>query len=506
MATSGAVIVDIQAKHSKFSKGVSTAQKDFKQFQKTVKSGVELFALVEGFGRVKEAVSSVNPQLGQTFKNVEDLVMISKAFGTVWGPIGAGVGAAVSLITSSYQSYMQDMAKLTAAEKEHKTIVEQVAKAYDKLRGLKNPYSESDITKQYDSLIEQLEASAAKLKDAEGKIGDDISNMGKLSIWANAKLDFDNPALERYISNPKKQNRLQQTIVAEALEEARKARQDAIISAVQAYATDTTATDLEKQIAKQEEGFLKLVAGMKDSDKYHKFTRFLPSDDGEEAARILMGFDEGPAELKAAAKAYLDSISQLKVQGALDLVGDDVQRLQQVETIVDDLYAKLRTTGIDEKQLQLLDLKNLGASPEQIQQVNDLLDQIASKERANQLKIAGEALADSLQTPVEQYKERLAELDELLEANAISQETYARAVKQAEDTMQGTARSAFALQDAGTVVRRFDFAMVQSPTKPSDPMQRMLSVEQQQLAQSQRQTKALERLSKGGLEVMSIAG
>jgi hypothetical protein len=512
MATVGAVIVDIQAKHSKFSKGVSTAQKDFKKFQKTVKSGVELFALVEGFGRVREAVSSVNPQLGQMFKHVENLVMITKSFGTAFGAAGVPIGAGVALITSAYQSYMQDLKRIQAEEEAHLKLIDKLADTYRRLAAITNPFGESTITAGTTAIVSQLQSQLAALQAQGAKIGDDYTYLGMAVAGYGKKLGLKDRDFADEIKSGFERNVIAMDAVRDAIQQAKTTQQQLIRRSVVEYARD--ADEATKKLEEVESKFLDVIAAAKQSKEYGFLLDGMTPERGAGAdiAEAIINRPHSGSKndqaLVAAAERYLKTLKETRAELNKQAIADSplIQQMKQVESFIMSTQDNLAQMDMSDKQLKLLDLKELGASKSQIKMASDLLDQIASKERANQLKTAGEQLAESLQTPVEQYKDRLAELDEMLEANAISQETYARAVKQAEDNMQGTARSAFALQDAGTVVRRFDFAMVQSPTKPSDPMQRMLSVEQQQLAQSQRQTKALERLSKGGLEVMSIAG
>lgn len=60
----------------------------------------------------------------------------------------------------------------------------------------------------------------------------------------------------------------------------------------------------------------------------------------------------------------------------------------------------------------------------------------AAAKAREELEKRGSTLTDSLRTPIEMYKEKLAEFDELLNEGAISYETYERAVEKATDELK----------------------------------------------------------------------
>ena len=57
------------------------------------------------------------------------------------------------------------------------------------------------------------------------------------------------------------------------------------------------------------------------------------------------------------------------------------------------------------------------------------------EEERNELMKRGEQITREVMTPLEKYKERIEELKELLEAGAITQETFDRAMKKAQETL-----------------------------------------------------------------------
>ena len=66
----------------------------------------------------------------------------------------------------------------------------------------------------------------------------------------------------------------------------------------------------------------------------------------------------------------------------------------------------------------------------------------------NQKMEAGRQLTESLRTPAEAYKDRLAEIKDLLQSGAINQETYNRALSQADTDLQNAGKSSDLLTSA----------------------------------------------------------
>ena len=73
---------------------------------------------------------------------------------------------------------------------------------------------------------------------------------------------------------------------------------------------------------------------------------------------------------------------------------------------------------------------------EAIRETTQALERLKEAEEARQkLMEKGEQITRDVMTPLEKYKERIDELKELLEAGAITQETFDRAMKKAQETL-----------------------------------------------------------------------
>jgi len=106
------------------------------------------------------------------------------------------------------------------------------------------------------------------------------------------------------------------------------------------------------------------------------------------------------------------------------------------------------TFGMATKEVALYHLKMQGATEEQLKQATVILDAIGVKEadadaqkKMNDLIDEGKSLTKSLMTGTEQYAATVGNLDVLLKAGAITQETYNRGIEKAKDDLEGLANT-----------------------------------------------------------------
>jgi hypothetical protein len=84
----------------------------------------------------------------------------------------------------------------------------------------------------------------------------------------------------------------------------------------------------------------------------------------------------------------------------------------------------------------------------------DLFDEREAGEQANRIREEGQRIFEDTRTPAERYRATIARLNELLDAGTISQDTFARAVQQAQDDYSGAGDAARDLETAGTDAAR----------------------------------------------------
>ena len=130
------------------------------------------------------------------------------------------------------------------------------------------------------------------------------------------------------------------------------------------------------------------------------------------------------------------------------------RRAQANERVAESLGFELEALRKTERQ-RFVDvaLRRLSAeaNPEQRKEVEQLAgalfdeqekikDTNKARERENQLRAEGKALTDQVRTAEEAYADEIERLNELLDADAIDKETFARASEQADDRMLRSSR------------------------------------------------------------------
>ncbi len=117
----------------------------------------------------------------------------------------------------------------------------------------------------------------------------------------------------------------------------------------------------------------------------------------------------------------------------------DEKAFLEAQKVVDDLDDKLKELGLTARQLSIkeaVDALPDTASPALIAQVRDLagafFDQKTAQEQLDRLREEGKSLTDEAKTATELYAEKVDHLNQLLDAGAISQGVYNKAMAGAD--------------------------------------------------------------------------
>ncbi|MCG3181488.1 MAG: hypothetical protein BIFFINMI_03884 [Phycisphaerae bacterium] len=131
---------------------------------------------------------------------------------------------------------------------------------------------------------------------------------------------------------------------------------------------------------------------------------------------------------------------------------------------------------------------------DELKKIDDEKKRIADIDLLNQ---QGASLTKSLESPIEQYQEKIQELQKLLDAHSISQRTYLRGIARAEDELAGSLK-ATGKQFEHTVSRRIDFRIPDAYRKDqqADPIETLVGVSRQQLTEISKIPKRLDSLVK----------
>jgi hypothetical protein len=93
------------------------------------------------------------------------------------------------------------------------------------------------------------------------------------------------------------------------------------------------------------------------------------------------------------------------------------------------------------RELDIYMMKVHGASQEQIALAESINEELTARERQSALYAQGTSLTQQMRTSTEVYRDRMAELKQLLDSGSISQETFNRAAAQAKSSMNSAAVS-----------------------------------------------------------------
>ena len=240
-----------------------------------------------------------------------------------------------------------------------------------------------------------------------------------------------------------------------------------------------------------------LAAGFYDTgkDAFGKagadWKQFTDGTNSKAAARAMADI-----QAKSQQAAQFIAADAAKLNGAGAVTGDWAKKLEdsanrakKVGELLDGLQKDVATFGQTEGQKKLFDLKGFGATPEQLnsaQQLIDKLDQLGNAKKAGdtiadlqkeisqlgftdaQKKVAdlklpgvddatlakvqalatkldamkeGKGVFDETRTPLEKYETKIGKLSDLLNSGAIDWDTYGRAVRSAREQLESAAKA-----------------------------------------------------------------
>lgn len=167
----------------------------------------------------------------------------------------------------------------------------------------------------------------------------------------------------------------------------------------------------------------------------------------DDLKRQLLGVDNArQAFIDQAVARLSDKADASKVKTTKNIAGQlfDQKTFSEAQKIIDDLTRQIEKTTSKKQAFIDENVSRLpkGVAQEDIertkQQAAAAYDQIQAREKLDKLKEEGKQLTDSDKTATEAYADRIAKLNELLDAGAISQNIYNRAkAKASEQLMEG---------------------------------------------------------------------
>ena len=131
-----------------------------------------------------------------------------------------------------------------------------------------------------------------------------------------------------------------------------------------------------------------------------------------------------------------DSIEGASVRSAdgLAIMGEAMMEVAaDADAMISKLEEQIATFGMSASAAELYALKQRGASDATVETIRALHEQLDGLEKQRDLLAEGERVFDSVQTPLEKYEREIRKLEELLDAGAINQETFTRAVAKARE-------------------------------------------------------------------------
>ncbi len=113
---------------------------------------------------------------------------------------------------------------------------------------------------------------------------------------------------------------------------------------------------------------------------------------------------------------------------------------ESVEKQVASIQRDLMNYGQDDATIKLFDLEDAGATPEQLARARKYLEQLnsikAATERQNKIQADAASAYEQTRTPLEVLNAELSRAQQLLDAGAISWDTYARMTDKAQDKIE----------------------------------------------------------------------
>jgi hypothetical protein len=137
------------------------------------------------------------------------------------------------------------------------------------------------------------------------------------------------------------------------------------------------------------------------------------------------------AKADEAAKALADAAP--KMSAPLEAVNESAEKISKT---LADMKLNLDTFGMTAGGKQLFDLKAMGADPAQLAQAESYLQQLDALTAQKKMADDASELAKSVMMPTQVYQGELFKLDQMLEAGAISYQTYLQGIAQAQDSLR----------------------------------------------------------------------
>lgn len=169
---------------------------------------------------------------------------------------------------------------------------------------------------------------------------------------------------------------------------------------------------------------------------------------GVNSAAVASTFADIRARADESAKAIADNAA--KMRGAAASTEDFAAKLKAAEDnakkvtdTITDLQKQVTQFSMSDTDKKLVDLSALGATPEQMAQAKQALDQLdalnAAKKKSDDLQQKAKSVIESVQTPTQQYDEQITSLSEMLNAGLLSWQEYGLAVRKAREELEKSA-------------------------------------------------------------------
>jgi len=133
-----------------------------------------------------------------------------------------------------------------------------------------------------------------------------------------------------------------------------------------------------------------------------------------------------------------EQIKQLQNLDAQINVKVKAQKIEEeVSSIMESLQYRVETFGMDQQQIQVFDLQQLGASEEQIARIVELTTTLKEKTDFEKKKQDADKLIEQYLPPEQKFEKRQQELQSMLDEGLIDQATFEAAVTDAEKQLDG---------------------------------------------------------------------
>lgn len=141
----------------------------------------------------------------------------------------------------------------------------------------------------------------------------------------------------------------------------------------------------------------------------------------------------------ALAPVAISESEQKRMQAAMEAAE---KLAESIGGVTDSLQMQVATFGMTATEADLYRLKMEGASEAQLEAARTAGKQLEALEENKKLMDKGKEVTEQYKTPLEKFSDRQKELDQLLGAGAISQQTYQAAVKESKKTLEEAEKQA----------------------------------------------------------------